>query len=267
MKHCLISGHRDSEVIYMLANNPDTSAQFGSLGNDVHVPATFRYELLDFIAGELPRWRDHPDRQSNTSETVLTSQLCAHLNSVARHSAGWDVLQFKVEEPDEKQKGRKIDLVASPSGTAVWIEGRRHTIFDTLMPIECKRLPTPKGEGRDKREYVINRHSSTGGIQRFKAGHHGSGHALGAMIGYVQETTATVWNRRVAGWIKGLIRTAQPGWSVKDLLRFEQRDATSRLTVLHSSHERQNSLSDIELRHLWLEMNCAPSAVMSIKQK
>lgn len=239
---------------FMLANGPDTSVQFGTLGTDVQRPATFRRELLDFVADELPRWRDRPDRPSATSETILTSQLCAHLNSVARHGAGWDILQFRVEEADEKNKGRKIDLVPSPSGTTICIEGRVHTDFDSLMPIECKRFPIPKGKDRDEREYVFSKHTSTGGIQRFKEGSHGASHALGGMIGYVQEETTDIWDKRVAGWINDLAEHGQLGWTAKDLLKCERVDTELRLAVFHSAHVRQNGLPDIELRHLWMEM-------------
>lgn len=238
----------------MLADNPDTPVQVGALNSDIQAPAKFRRELLDFIAVELPRWRDRPDRPRETSETVLTSQLCGHLNSATRHAIGWDVLQFRVEEADEKNKGRKIDIVASARGVALWVEGRRHTDFDSLMPIECKRLPTPTGKERDEREYVISRTSSTGGIQRFKSGHHGATHTLGGMIGYVQDETVAVWGKRVAGWIAGLVGT-HDGWSLKDLLHLERQDATLRLAIFRSSHERRTGLADIALRHLWLEMN------------
>ena len=153
----------------MLADFSDRHVQIGSLGKDVHLSAASLDELIEFIAGELPCWRDHPDRSEKTAETALTSQLCGHLNTVARHSAGWDILQFRIEEPDEQKKGRKIDLIASACGPTIWIDGRRCTQFDTLLPIECKRLPTPKDKDRDEREYVINRKATTGGIQRFKA--------------------------------------------------------------------------------------------------
>ena len=238
----------------MLANSPDTPAQVGTLGRDVQKPATFGHELLDFIAGELPYWRDSPDRPRETAETMLTSQLCAYLNSVARHSAGWDILQFKVEEADEQNKGRKVDLIAAPCGVTITIEGRRHTQFESLMPIECKRLPIPTGKKRDEREYVISQHSSTGGIQRFKAGHHGAAHTLGAMIGYVQEETTAVWDIRVAEWITALAGN-ELGWTVKDLLQLERRDTSLRSAVFRSSHARQKGLSDIDLRHFWIEMN------------
>jgi hypothetical protein len=122
------------------------------------------------------------------------------------------------------------------------------------MPIECKRLPTPKGTDRDEREYVISRHSSTGGIQRFKDGNHASTHTVAAMIGYLREETTAVWETRVSGWINALAGV-EPGWTAKDLLGADRNDAALRLAVYHSSHERQKGLSEIELRHLWLEMN------------
>ena len=239
----------------MLANIPPGSAQSGALSEEMHLPATSLYGLLDFITEELPRWRDRTDRKRETSETSLTSQLCAHLNSAARHSGGWDFLQFRIEEPDEQTKGRKIDLVPAPCDATVWIEGRRHVDFDPLLPIECKRLPTPKAKERDEREYVINRHASTGGIQRFKAGHHGAGHKLGAMIAYVQEETRMIWNTRVAEWIENLVAVGQPGWTAQDLLQLEHDDETLQLAVFRSSHTRENNLPEIELRHLWIEMN------------
>ena len=238
----------------MLASFADTPTQSGILNRDVHLPATSRYELLDFIADELPRWRDRPDRRAETSETILTSQLCAHLNSAARHSEGWDILQFRIEEPDERHKGRKIDLVPAPCDATIWIGGRRHTDFDSLLPIECKRLPTPKDRDRDEREYVISGHSSTGGIQRFKAGHHGAAHTLGAMIGYVQEDNTTLWHERITGWISELAKAGASGWTAKDQLQPESADQALRLAVFRSSHNREGH-PPIELRHFWLEMN------------
>ena len=238
----------------MLADTPVGSAQFGTLSSDVQKPATFRHELIDFIAGELPRWRDRPDRPAATAETSLTSQLCGHLNGASRHTPGFDILQFRVEEQDEQQAGRKIDLVAAPCGASICVEGRRHTGFDSLMPIECKRLPTPNGTDRDEREYVISRYSSTGGIQRFKEGNHASAHTFGAMIGYLQEDATEVWDTRVAGWINDLA-SVEPGWTTGDLLQRDYLDTTLRLAVLRSSHRRQRGLAAIELRHLWLEMN------------
>ena len=239
----------------MLANSADPHVQSGALSKDVHLSATSMFELITFIADELPRWRDHPDRPKRVSETALTSQLCGHLNTAARFSSGWDVLQFRIEEPDEQQKGRKIDLVASPCGPTVWVDGRRCTQFDTLLPIECKRLPTPKGKDRDEREYVITRNATTGGIQRFKAGNHGAAHTLAAMIAYVQADSPAVWHARLASWIKELEGSVYTGWSVKDLLHIDPSDAKPNLATFRSRHTREKGLPDIDIRHLWIEMN------------
>ena len=239
----------------MLADFSGPFGQSGALGSDVHLPGSSLYQLLDFIADELPRWRDRGDRRKQTSEPELTAQLCSHLNSAARRSPGWDFLQFRIEVPDEQQSGRKIDMTPSPCDATVWIEGRRHTDFDSLLPIECKRLPTPRGGKRDEREYVINRHASTGGIQRFKAGHHGAVHKLGAIIAYMQEDTTGIWQSRIAGWIGELIDALLPGWTEKDLPHLLSHSDTVGLTVLRSSHTREKGLPEIELRHLWVRMN------------
>lgn len=239
----------------MLANSPNSSAQFGSLRQEVQKPATFRRGLVDFISRELPNWRDRPDRPAATAETVLTSQLCAHLNSAARHSEGWDLLQFRVEEPDEVKGGRKIDLVASPSGTEIMIEGRRHVDFDSLMPIECKRLPTPQGNDRDEREYVISGKSTTGGIQRFKMGNHGASHADGAMIGYVQQETRAHWAQKTKEWIEALVGEGGSVWTASDLLSLVNDDHFQKQMTLNSVHRRDHGLRPIELRHLWISMN------------
>lgn len=239
----------------MLANSLNTHTQVGTLGKDVHLKMTSLYELLDFIADELPHWRDRSDRKNLSSETALTSQLCGHLNSAARRTTGWDFLQFRSEESDEQQKSRKIDLVASPCDATVWVEGRKCIDFDTLLPIECKRLPTPKGKDRDEREYVISRKSSTGGIQRFKAGHHGSKHSIAAMVAYIQEETTAIWYERVASWIEELGATDRSEWSDKDLLHIVPDSEKAGLTIYHSTHERRKGLPDIKMRHLWLVMN------------
>jgi hypothetical protein len=238
----------------MLADLEQRPTDLGMLAREVHTPATFLRELLGFITDQLPRWRDRPDRKPESSETVLTSRLCAHLNSAARNSGGWDILQFRPEEPDEQTPGRKIDLVAAPLAATIWVDGRRHDDFDTLLPIECKRLPTPKGTDRDEREYVFNQFGSTGGIQRFKAGHHGAKHNLAAMIAYVQEETCPYWDARIAEWIKGLVEAKVEGWASDDTLHLDMNDTTRQLAVLSSRHTRAHELPQIELRHLWLQM-------------
>lgn len=237
----------------MFANSAPIQVSVGTLHGNVPRPASFRFALFEFVAGALPGWRDRADRPSANAETVLTSQLCAHLNSLARHTRGWDILQFRVEEPDETKKGRKIDLIAAPIGATITIEGRKYLDFDSLMPIECKRLPTPQDSSRDPREYVFCSNSSTGGIQRFKEGNHGAQHGFGAMIGYVQKTKIEDIQAAVLQWIAELADTEE-GWSEKDLLDPGKHDTLLRLATYSSSHSRKSGLPDIQLYHAWIEL-------------
>jgi len=238
----------------MLADLPG-SVEAGRLEPEILLPGTARYALIEFIAEELPRWRDHPERKPQTSEVRLTDQLCSHLNSAARFSVGWNWIQFRTEVPDELRGSRAIDLVAKPCGVVLLIEGRRHTEFDSLLPIECKRLPTPVERDRDEREYVTASPGTTGGIQRFKFGHHAAIHRLGAMIGYVQGMTFSHWLRKVNGWIQDLSRKADAAWSDSDALLLLREDSAKGLCMLRSNHQRTGRFEECELRHLWIKMN------------
>ncbi len=236
----------------MLAKFHNKTPYSGNFDQDLQPKGLSLHVVLDFIESELPRWRDSPNRTQDTAETVLTSDLAAYLSHVARHSQGMDILQFRTEIPDERCKGRSIDLAPGPCGAVLLVNGRRYTYSDILMPIECKRFPIPKGKDRDEREYVISSLSSTGGIQRFKAGHHGGAHLVGAMIAYVQADSSSAWFERVSTWIEDLATAGETGWSRDDLL-YSEREGSA-VHFYRSLHTRQASLPDIELNHLWLDM-------------
>lgn len=237
----------------MLADKGRGTASTGYLRADVHLPGTWLTSLIGFLANQLPLWRDDPRRPFATAETTLTSQLCRHLNSATHHS-GWDYLQFNTETPDEALGGRSIDLTLAPSGVVIWIEGREYSEYRTLIPIECKRLPTPVGPKRDEREYLHSRHGTTGGVQRFKAGHHGATHAHAAMIAYVQNNDIPFWDKQINQWLAGLHGGGAEGWSADDEFTLGCHDPARRVAVLRSRHTRTPSLQPLTLDHLWVEM-------------
>lgn len=237
----------------MLADQRGSFRSTGRLDDGLRLQSTWRYSLLSFIAEALPAWRDDSDRPAASSETVLTAQLCAMLNSLTRRSGGWDYLQFRMEEPDEATPGRAIDLVAAPSGEVIWIEGRRFSQYQTLLPLECKRLPTPVGRTRDEREYLHSRHGSRGGVQRFKAGHHGAAHDHAALIAYIQSGDADVWRLQLQAWIDALASNEE-GWTAADQIALDDDDAARGLTRLSSSHSRTDGLGPIRLSHIWVRM-------------
>jgi hypothetical protein len=236
----------------MLADRP-ISDPVGALAGGVLYPSQSKRAILDFIYGELPVWRDRADRPVVQAETKLTAQLCAHLNSAARRRRGWDTYQFRVEEPDEVKGSRNYDLIASPAGETIVIEGRAYADFDVIMPLECKRLPTPLGGERDEREYVITNKGTTGGIQRFKQGLHASTHSQAAMIAYVQEKTLDHWFAEVQKWIRELSERGEHDWSAADSLRNEAVDVSAR-TAIHVSDHSRTKLSPLRITHLWIAM-------------
>lgn len=238
----------------MLADQGAMCTPVGELGTGILLAGEWLTSLVDFIGRALPGWRDDPARPRVTGETALTAQLCARLNGLSRHTPGWDFLQFKREEPDESDARRSIDLAVAPAGTIIWIEGREYTEYRTLLPIECKRLPTPSGPDRDEREYLISRFSSTGGIQRFKAGHHGAAHLRAAMIGYVQEHDIGHWHTQLDEWIEGIVHDAMTDWSLADKLALIAYDRSKRSALLQSKHIRRGGSEPIQLDHMWIEL-------------
>lgn len=237
----------------MLADQSALLQSTGRLDEGLHLPSTWRSTLLAFIAEALPGWRDDADRPAADSETVLTAQLCAMLNSLTRRSRGWDYLQFRMEEPDEAARGRTIDLAAAPSGEVIWIEGRRFSQYQTLLPVECKRLPTPAGRTRDEREYLHSRHGSRGGVQRFKAGHHGGAHDHAALIAYIQSGDAISWRSQLQDWTTALA-SMEPDWTAEDEIVLDEDDLARGLTRLSSRHARAGGRDAILLSHIWIRM-------------
>lgn len=236
----------------MLANSPPNQTAIGALAPNTQKQDLSLYELLDFIANQLPLWRDDTERQPVSSEHDLNDQLCDYLNHASRHSS-WDFLQFRTEVPDSITSGRSLDISPKPSTRTVWVKGRQYNKYQALIPIECKRLPTPKGSDRDEREYVFSSYGIRGGIQRFKLGKHGADHELAAMVGYIQERDCGYWKNEIISWITELRKT-DPVWQPSDCFTDDKYDKVLRLSRLRSVHQRPSGLSDIEILHFWIEM-------------
>lgn len=237
----------------MLADGGGRQAVAGTLDGDLLLGSEWYVAFLDFISRLLPAWRDDPDRPHANAETALTAQLCARISSALRHGP-WDFLQVRREEPDEASAARALDIAVAPAGSRILVEGRTYTEYSTLLPMECKRLPTPTGHERDEREYLYSEFKTTGGVQRFKAGHHASRHSRAAMIGYVQQHDVAHWAQKTDQWIDQLETAKKPGWRVSDKLAVACHDVTNRVAQLHSTHQRDKGLVDIKLDHLWIEM-------------
>ena len=234
----------------MLADEQLGSA-IGTFDTHLHLPLTFLDTVLTFIAEQLPLWRDDRLRPMETAETKLTAQLCRFLSGATRKSR-LDHIDFQTELPDAVMGNRTIDIGPAPSRCIIWLGGRRYTPYDALIPIECKRLPTPVARNRERREYLHTFVRKGGGVQRFRESLHGANHDIGAMIGYVQASTTQRWFTVLNRWISVFERKAIAGWSKLEQLQNMRHCPATRTLRACSYHPRRGS--PIELHHILIEM-------------
>ncbi len=220
-------------------------------------PNSLVERTIEFIYAHLPAWRDHSDRLCEDAEEALNSQLCKHMNVLARQK--FSMVHFNVEERQDDGH-RKVDLAATPD-EAIDIHTNSYTIYDPLLVIEAKRLPTP-GTGREK-EYLTGFENRSGGVQRFRLGLHGNKLETVAMIGYVQSSSSSHWHQQVNRWISEEIESRTDktcDWSTADELGTLSLNNELRTALCESSHQRINAVStQISIRHLWVEMSIQTS--------
>lgn len=146
-------------------------------------------------------------------------------------------------------KNTRVELLllhALPFGGSMWASQL------ALLP-GATYAPTLYGLG-DEREYLISQYTSTGGVQRFKAGHHGAAHSRAAMIGYIQDGDVYHWVRQIDAWIDAIVAEPTVGWSAEDKLALIQSYDPERVAALQSNHVRRSGLQPIRIDHLWIEM-------------
>jgi len=212
------------------------------------VSNAFHEAIIAFIENELPVWRDRIDRPAVADEPRLNESLCDHLDCAARHY--FDSIRFS-HEPVQTS-GRAADLAVKPTSRMV-VGTTAYSIFEQLLPIECKRLPTPSDPRRSDCEYVHGTPGHrTGAIERFKHCLHGPDNDRAMIVGYVQSESFDFWLKKVNARLRSLA-DGESLWAPVELLRASGAPSSD-LKQLQSSHRRSHSLP-IEIRHLWLNMN------------
>jgi len=212
----------------------------------------FVERALEFVRGELPKWRDDPTRPAEESEERLNAQLCKYLNVAARET--FPMVCFHHEEKQAQR--RRVDFSALPSENH-FIGATFYSIYDPVIVFEGKRLPPPT---RDRqREYVTGGELKSGGIQRFKLGLHGARQNLAVLIGYIQGGSLREWFDEINKWIRDLessSRSIHEKWSTKERLTDFVEDALKKIAYSRSLHPRVGDVltPNIQLRHLWLHM-------------
>ena len=241
----------------MIADEPSPTPAIGAPDAEVLDADAFHHKIVDFIRQELPVWRDRPELPKHKDEPRLNEYLCGHLNSACRRES-FDSVQF-LPEPVQTAS-RRGDIAVKPLGT-ISVEGRAYHDFEQLLPIECKRLPTPPDKRRNDLEYVhgLPGHR-TGGIERFKHRLHGPTNQRALMIAYVQAESFTHWlaaiNARMASLAQnsadnGLWHPAEPLSDVSIAGDTDVRKFTSR----HRRLPHSSCADDVDMEHLWVRMN------------
>lgn len=241
----------------MIADQPRATPAIGNPDRTVLNAGAFREKLILFIETELPLWRDRPERPPLTDEPHLNEFLSNHLNSAARRQY-FDCVQFSLEP--NQVGGRRGDIAIKPLGVIV-VEGRTHHDFEQLLPIECKRLPTPRASDRSEVEYVDGLPGSrSGGIERFKLGLHGPANSHALLIGYVQKETFEHWfsiiNARLSS-LAGAVVDANLWKPVEPLSAgISVRPAdVRRLSSIHRRSCPPCASNSVMMDHLWVAMN------------
>ena len=166
----------------MIAEESRLLPALGNLDAGVLELGAFCREIVSFIERELPLWRQRPEISQVEDEPRLNQSLCLHLDQASRHK--FDSIRF-LQEPIQGS-GRNADIGALPVDT-ITVEGITYKDYEQLLPIECKRLPTPPDSRRSELEYVHGMPGKrTGGIERFKHGLHGRENRHALLIAYVQ---------------------------------------------------------------------------------
>jgi hypothetical protein len=222
------------QVVSNISGNPPTSTPI--------------YEnLFDFIDDVLCDFKlSSKDANGNldTAENMITQDIEISLNEEAHIK---DTIFAFQNQHQEKQATTDIGVYLR----------RGHDFF---CWIEAKRLPTPKENNRDEREYVIVSQikengkkvfRGNGGIQRFKEGNHASKLPYSIMIGYIQDNNSDYWLDKINCWIRQLINEDSSFWNENDCL-CEQKSSKCNRYV--STHNRKKELGAIMLHHFWIKL-------------
>lgn len=211
--------------------------------------------LVDFIYRTLPDWRDDPERPDADRETALNETLCGMLNTRAKKH----IPCFHFIHEAAATGRRSMDMALKPDEKFVFL-ARTYTKYDTVLAIECKRLPAP---ARDReREYVSGGDKTTGGIQRFKLSEHGAGLPVAVMVGYIQSGLAQIWFEKINRWIVELIGDGTGDglrWRIGEkveAIRYDGNKATARGRSLHPRVSKNAMRCEpVRIEHLWVIMS------------
>ena len=156
--------------------------------------------------------------------------------------------------------GRNADIGALPVDT-ITVEGITYKDYEQLLPIECKRLPTPPDSRRSELEYVHGMPGKrTGGIERFKHGLHGRENRHALLIAYVQAKSFVYWQTLINARLVEMANNGSSAglWRPVETLSEPASGQNAEVARLSSRHKRLRPpccSNSVDMEHLWLRMN------------
>ena len=240
----------------MIADETRSTPAIGSPDSTLLEADAFYLAITSLIEHELPVWRDRPLRPPFEDEPKLNQSLCLHLNQAARHS-GFDSIEF-TQEPIQSGS-RRGDIGVMTPGT-ITVEGLNYHDWVQMLPIECKRLPTPPDSRRSDCEYVhgLPGHRN-GAIERFKHRLHGPDNTRAMIIAYVQSKPFQHWQDKINARLDELHQDGRDNglWSPAEIMDafVPSRPDLMKLQSCHRRTEKDGIADAVEIMHLWMRMN------------
>lgn len=183
------------------------------------------------------------------NEGDINQKLCIFLQRNTNQNLEEEFRFIFQSEYKERGSNRRVDIGVIQAS----IKGRYRAFFT----IECKRLPAPAPQCREK-EYVYGeietKYEKLGGIERFKREHHGKGLSHSAIVAYVEKHDFCYWFETINSWINELCKPNSDTsiiWNEEDLLVKQYEKET--LARYESENYRINN-DAIKLTHLWIKM-------------
>lgn len=241
----------------MIADEQHPPPRVGAPDAELLEADAFHHAIVDLVEQELTVWRDRPRRPPFQDEPKLNQSLCLHLNRATRHQS-FDSIEF-IQEPIQTNS-RRADIGVMALGI-ITVQGREYEEFVQLLPIECKRLPTPPDKRRSDCEYVhgLSGHR-TGAIERFKHGLHGPSNSRAVIIAYVEENDFRHWegviNQRLQEQADGGVD--QGLWAPAEILSpvpSQPRKGCQKLESVHRRGQPPAASPQVKIEHLWVRMN------------
>jgi hypothetical protein len=225
----------------MFKDNPHKT----KIGTSVFDKQPIYEKLIEFIKKHISEFPEYLTTVSGNieKENHITAPLDDYLGDRVRE----DNLPYKFQNQTPDRDSNRITDIAVKIQRSE--KGKFHTENSAFCWIEAKRLKFPNHSN----EYVFG---DTGGIERFKRGHHAPKLLFSIMVGYIQDHDANYWLERVNDKIMDLSKNSTDGtieWSEQDKLQSENGDLFS-IFLAKSENSRLKQNDKIILHHYWVKV-------------